>query len=165
MHPDAPDALPLLDSYLNAIYSATDRHNRTHACTFDPAPLAAGDDPASLPFRMPWAIITAWNPRSVARSSGENIAAHQQLIDRVRHCGLTFYPARSHARDNPDTWREDGILIEQIDLSFVVDLLTHFQQNAAVYAADGRAGLLFAASPPQWAVFPLRILQPPAPRR
>jgi hypothetical protein len=58
------------------------------------------------PAGTPWALLTAHNPRGVARPAGHNAAAQARLLARLRDTGLPCWPGRNadvngnHAEDS-----------------------------------------------------------------
>lgn len=145
---EAGPAPNLTASYLGAVYRVQDPRGRWRAFTFDPGSDPPGDDPDSLGFAPPWIIITAWNPCSTPRSDEQNRAAHCRLLraahDLHRHTHPTESCDPAHAGDPSRAWREEGLLIEHVPIEMAAMLLRVFRQNAGVYCARGRIGLLFA---------------------
>ncbi len=147
----------LISLYLKAIYRAQHGPGGAwHEVRFDPGSMEPSDDPGRLPFKQPWAIITAWNPMSEPMPADWNAAAQGRLIEAVRALGLAFHPAEGVDASDPPAWREESILVEGLEWKPAVQLIRVFRQGAAVYCASGRAGLLFA-EPERWDVHPVRI--------
>lgn len=155
---DFPSGMPphLAEAYTRAVYRARGADGGWHAFTF--APGAASDDVAGLPFAQPWAIVTAWNPMSVARDNAANRAAHDELVRRVEGMGLAWRPSEAADPASPGSWREEGVVIEGIDRGHTLVLLREFGQLAAVHAEDGSVGLLFASTGHR-EVMPVRLVE------
>jgi hypothetical protein len=145
---------PLAQAYRAAVYRAIDAGGVWHAFSFDAH--APGDEPGTLPFKAPWAIVTACNPRSVRRCEAHNAAAMQRLDAALRSLGVQPRDAEAHEPDGPGPWRESSLLAQGLELDRAAHLLRVFQQHACVYCAAGRIGLLHADTA-SWEVLPLRL--------
>jgi hypothetical protein len=155
---ERPTRAQLEAQYVSAVYRALEEPaGRWHSFTFSPDPAAPPEDPARLPFEPPWAIITAWNPYSVPEPPEANQDAQRRLVAAIDSLGFRHHPAEGRSPDDPPTWREDSLLVEELEMQPALQLLKVFRQHAAVYCAGGKAGLLYA-DPELWKVYPLRIL-------
>lgn len=102
------------------------------------------DDPTSLPelLRQPFAILTAYNPRSMLLPRRVNEARHQVMRDllvlgcyRVEHCvGYDEEPDAS--------WREPAWAVHGIDREEAITIGRTFRQNTIIYSRDARAELI-----------------------
>lgn len=101
-------------------------------------------DESALPelLRAPFAILTAYNPRSMLLPRKVNEQRHQVMREllilgcyRVEHC--------VGEGDEPDsTWREPAWLVHGIDREEAVDFGRTFRQNTIVYSDGGRPELV-----------------------
>jgi hypothetical protein len=130
----------LLRSYLATVYELpTDAG--VLGVSMDGEP---GRDEATLPplLREPFAILTAYNPRSMLLPRRVNEARHQVLRDllvlgcyRVEQClGID---------DGPDgVWREPAWLVHGIDRDEAIIFGRSFRQNTIVYCRNARPELI-----------------------
>lgn len=153
-----PQGIPdhLGQAYRRAVYRARDAHGTWHAFSLDAG--APGDDAGRLPFRPPWVIVTACNPRSVARTDGENTAAMSRLATALRELGVLVRDAVSHDPNDPWHWREASYLAEGLSMDSALCVVRVFRQHACVYAEGGRVGLLMADAG-RWEPRGLRVHQ------
>ncbi|HET7844986.1 MAG TPA: DUF3293 domain-containing protein, partial [Xanthomonadales bacterium] len=85
-----PDAATLLRAYIGAVYTVSEAHgDRT---------FRIGD---ALPFVVPAAYITAWNPHSRDGSRADNDRANESLATQLRERGATLLPARTARSTGP----------------------------------------------------------------
>jgi hypothetical protein len=101
-------------------------------------------DPAQLPelLRARFAILTAYNPRSMLLPRRVNDGRHQVMRDllilgcyRVEHC--VGYD------EEPDgVWREPAWVVHGIDRDEAIHFGRTFRQNTIVYARDSRPELI-----------------------
>lgn len=92
--------------------------------------------------RQPFAILTAYNPRSMLLPRRVNESRHQVLRDllilgchRVEHC--VGYD------DEPDgVWREPAWLVHGIERDEAIQYGRTFRQNTIVYCREGRPELI-----------------------
>jgi hypothetical protein len=86
------------------------------------------------PLPVPWAFITAYNPRSHKLTGQENIARAKALEAAA---GPWTFRAATGVPDDPEIKPEEGIVIEGIPRDEAVSLARRFDQNAIVYAEPG----------------------------
>lgn len=101
-------------------------------------------DPTGLPplLRQKFAILTAYNPRSMLLPRRINDQRHQVMRDllvlgcyRVEHCvGFDEEPE--------GVWREPAWVVHGIDREEAVHFGRTFRQNTIVYCRDGRPELI-----------------------
>ena len=101
-------------------------------------------DQSALPelLQANFAIITAYNPRSMLLPRRVNDARHQVMRDllvmgcyRVEHC-VGF-------EEEPDgVWREPSWVVHGIDRDEAITFGRTFRQNAIIYAKGGRPELI-----------------------
>jgi hypothetical protein len=101
-------------------------------------------DPTALPevIRKSFAILTAYNPRSMLLPRRVNEARHQVLRDllilgcyRVEHCvGFDEEPE--------GVWREPAWLVHGVDRDESIMFGRAFRQNTIVYCRDARPELI-----------------------
>lgn len=101
-------------------------------------------DTAGLPvlLRQPFAILTAYNPRSMLLPRRVNEARHQVLRDlmilgcyRVEHCV-------GYDEEPEGVWREPAWVVHGIDRDEAIQYGRTFRQNTIVYCRDGRPELI-----------------------
>ena len=81
------------------------------------------------------ALITAWNPYSIARPEAENVAANATLFADLAAQNLRWLPA--HGTDPSGTCApEPGAWIAGISYDAAYALSRKYQQNAFVFADD-----------------------------
>jgi hypothetical protein len=132
-----------MDEALLAAYRATDyrvrlRHGGWTSIRVDialPEPLRA------LINARAWAFVTAWNPHSQLRSSGENRLAQRALLRRLRALPGTvvIQPAIGVGADG---WREPSLFVIGLEPAWLDGILDGFGQNGYVHGrGDGPARL------------------------
>jgi hypothetical protein len=101
-------------------------------------------DAASLPglLRQNFAIITAYNPRSMLLPRRVNEARHQVMRDllilgcyRVEHCV-------GYDEEPEGVWREPAWVVHGIERDEAIQYGRTFRQNTIVYCRDGRPELV-----------------------
>lgn len=101
-------------------------------------------DTAGLPglLRQPFAILTAYNPRSMLLPRRVNEARHQVLRDllilgcyRVEHCV-------GYDEEPEGVWREPAWVVHGIDRDEAIQYGRTFRQNTIVYCREGRPELV-----------------------
>jgi hypothetical protein len=118
------DPASLLRAYLDAVYTVAEADGER---TF-----RIGE---ALPFVVPAAYLTAWNPHSRDASRTDNARSSESLASALRARGAALLRARSAAPDGSHC--EAGWLALGLD-SAVADACAHaFGQNAIVYALPG----------------------------
>jgi hypothetical protein len=79
-----------------------------------------------------WAIITAFNPRSVRLPIDENIERDGQLRNELVLRGLTF--CRCEAIDPEREWpAEHGFLVSGLNVETAAEIARRYDQNAIVF--------------------------------
>ena len=101
-------------------------------------------DPAELPdlLQGPFAILTAYNPRSMLLPRRVNEQRHQVMREllilgcyRVEHC--------VGSDDEPDAaWREPAWLVHGIARDEAINFGRTFRQNTIIYCEEGRPELI-----------------------
>jgi len=123
------NAAALLNAYLDTVYTVEQPGG---GCTF-----RVGEP---LPFVVPAAYLTGWNPHSRPRSPGDNERANAALATMLRAHGGELLPARSAAADG--SHGEAGWLALGIDAVAIDACARAFGQNAAVHALPGAVARL-----------------------
>lgn len=115
----------LLQAYFDSRYSV--------AC---PGGLAEFHIGGPLPecLRRPFALLTAWNPRSEPLDRVRNDARETALRVQLDSAGWPHLPARG---EGPDGWVEESVAIFEIPLPDALSLARQYGQNALVWG-DGR---------------------------
>jgi hypothetical protein len=85
-------------------------------------------------------FITAWNPRSVARSARDNQAAHDRLVADLADRGARFLPHIGVGAD--PAWAEHGAFVLDFATADALALALAYEQNAIVVAARGEPARL-----------------------
>lgn len=81
------------------------------------------------------AIITAWNPQSVAASKGYNLAAQLKLETELSARSVPFITA--FGEDPKMEWPgEESFLVLNLNLDTAKELGIEFQQNAVVWSGQ-----------------------------
>lgn len=101
-------------------------------------------DAESLPglLRQTFAILTAYNPRSMLLPRRVNEARHQVMRDllilgcyRVEHCV-------GYDEEPEGVWREPAWVVHGVDRAEAIYYGRTFRQNTIVYSTDGRPELI-----------------------
>ncbi|HMJ16549.1 MAG TPA: DUF3293 domain-containing protein, partial [Polyangiaceae bacterium] len=101
-------------------------------------------DSAGLPLllRQNFAILTAYNPRSMLLPRRVNEARHQVMRDllilgcyRVEHCV-------GYDEEPEGVWREPAWVVHGVDRDEAIQYGRTFRQNTIVYCRDGRPELV-----------------------
>jgi len=130
----------LLRSYISTVYELPSAGGTIRVSLDGEILKNDGDLPDLL--RQPFAILTAYNPRSMLLPRKVNDSRHQVMRDllilgcyRVETCvGL---------EDEPDAaWREPSWLVHSIDRQEAIDFGRTFRQNTIVYCRDTRPELI-----------------------
>lgn len=88
----------------------------------------------------PGAFITAYNPRSTARSARENRAAQHVLLAAIRAAGARVLPGVGRIPGQP--WREPSLFVAGLAPEHIDALACRHSQNAVVVAhGNGTARL------------------------
>lgn len=126
------NAAPLLLSYLKTRFRI-DTVPGSPLCVGRRAPAVEAAWPASRRF----AVLTAWNPGSVALSVDEN-ARRQHALDRlIESEGIVATPALNIAPD--PAWNEPSRLLLDVEDTMLDCIANHFGQAAVVCWRRGRA--------------------------
>lgn len=130
----------LLRSYFSTIYELSTDEGLVRA-SIDGEPVR---DVQALPevLRRPFAVLTAYNPRSMLLPRRVNEARHQVMRDllilgcyRVEHC-IGF-------EEEPEgVWREPAWLVHGIEREEAIHFGRTFRQNTIIYCRDGRPELV-----------------------
>ena len=99
---------------------------------------------AELPelLRQPFAILTAYNPRSMLLPRKVNDVRHQVMRDLLI-LGCYRVEACLGLEDEPDAaWREPSWLVHGIQRQEALDFGRTFRQNTIVYCQDARPELV-----------------------
>lgn len=140
----AADIAFLLDAYLQADYRW---QSQGHWHRIAVGARAPGVD-AAFPDAARFALLSAWNPGSVARDDARNRAEDAALRRTIDDAGLRCQPAFSSARDR--SWREPGWLVLDLGPSALDALARRFGQLGTLAWKRGEAVRLRmdAAAPP-----------------
>lgn len=128
------DALSLLRAYLAAEYRA--------AASGTPVTLRIGQA-ARVPGvadGAPLAFLTAWNPRSLARSESENRAALAELRAGLEREGARVLDGDGVAADG--SWQEPSLLAIGLTPERADEWARTYEQNAIVTAVAGEPARL-----------------------
>lgn len=101
-------------------------------------------DPSTLPelLRKPFAVLTAYNPRSMLLPRKVNDARHVVLRDLLI-LGCYRVEACVGYDDEPEgTWREPSWLVHAMDRDEAIACGRVFRQNTVLYCRNGRPELL-----------------------
>jgi len=143
-----PDPAALDTSYSAAVYR-TRFAEREIAFTFG---ATTHRTDTSISPQTPWAVLTAFNPRSNPLSADDNQRRWSELHATLR--AARYRTAPSESSDLHGNHREPGFLIFDIERSALLALAHRFDQRAAVFADRGKVGLLFTATE-RWVVLSL----------
>lgn len=92
-----------------------------------------------------WAIITAFNPRSVRLPLAENFERDGQLRNELVLRGLTF--CRCLAIDPEGDWpMEHGFLVPGLNMEAAVEIARRYDQNAIVFGEIRRPAELLVVT-------------------
>jgi hypothetical protein len=101
-------------------------------------------EPGGLPelLQKPFAILTAYNPRSMLLPRRVNESRHQVMRDllilgcyRVEHCV-------GYDEEPEGVWREPAWLVHGIEREEAIQFGRTFRQNTIVFCRDGRPELI-----------------------
>lgn len=130
----------LLRAYFSSVYEFPSAEGTIRVSLDGETP----KDPASLPalLKMRFAVLTAYNPRSMLLPRRVNEVRHQVMREllvlgcyRVEQC--VGY------EDEPEVaWREPAWLVHDIDQREARDFGRSFRQNTIIYCEDGRPELI-----------------------
>lgn len=84
--------------------------------------------------RQPFALLTAWNPRSAPLDRALNDNRDAALRAQLDAAGWMYLPARG---EGPDGWMEESLAILDIPLPEALNLARQYGQNAIVWG-NGR---------------------------
>lgn len=132
MKTPADDAIALLRAYLQAEYRADGGIVLRVGDTVAPA--------AGLPPGTPVAFLTAWNPRSLARSERENTTALADLRAALEREGARVL--EGEGADPGGSWREPSLLAIGIEPDAADEHARRYEQNAIVTARVGEPARL-----------------------
>lgn len=124
------DSLALLRAYLGADYRAIDGTRNFLLRIGEPV---RGD--GGLPGDAPLAFLTAWNPRSLARSERENTTAMADLRAALERDGAQVVDGESAGPDG--SWREPSLLAMGLEPDRADAHAARYEQNAIVTARAG----------------------------
>lgn len=79
-----------------------------------------------------WAFITAWNPRSLEKSTEENLTQNKKLKNDISVAGYEFFPGEGKG-DDCEWAPEPGFLVLGIPQVQALYLGRKYRQNAIVY--------------------------------
>ena len=131
---DSNDSVALLRDYLKSHYRI--------GLAEGELTLRIGENVAhpSLETGLPFAFMTAWNPRSMAQPRAANEAAQRGLDELLAKAGATLYPAVGG--DPSGTWQEGSVFAVGVPLETADQLATQFEQNAIVAGRIGEPARL-----------------------
>jgi hypothetical protein len=130
----------LLRSYFGTVYELPGE-NGVLRVSMDGEPVK---DPAALPplLRQTFALLTAYNPRSMLLPRRVNESRHQVMRDllilgcyRVEHCV-------GYDEEPEGVWREPAWVAHGIEREEAIYFGRTFRQNSIVYCRDGRPELI-----------------------
>ncbi len=130
----------LLRSYLATVYELPTRNGLLRV-SLD------GDittDPSTLPelLTRPFAVLTAYNPRSMLLPKRVNESRHQVLRDLLILGGYRVEHAVGYEDEPEGIWREPAWLAHAMDRDEAQSFGRVFRQNTVVYCRDGRPELI-----------------------
>ncbi|WP_051180874.1 DUF3293 domain-containing protein [Thermithiobacillus tepidarius DSM 3134] len=130
-----PELSPeLLSAYFQSRYAVQ--------CAEGPACFRIGDEILPPCLRRPFALITAWNPRSQPLDREANDARQRLLLEQLAARGWSHLPARGEGRDG---WREESAAVFGLRLDEALELARVFGQHAIVWGDGARAWLYLSS--------------------
>lgn len=101
-------------------------------------------DPSMLPelLQRPFAILTAYNPRSMLLPKRVNDARHQVLRDLLILGVYRVEHAVGYEDEPEGVWREPAWLVHNMDRDEAISFGRVFRQNTIVYCRNGRPELV-----------------------
>ncbi len=101
-------------------------------------------DPSMLPelLQRPFAILTAYNPRSMLLPKRVNDARHQVLRDLLILGVYRVEHAVGYEDEPEGVWREPAWLVHSMDRDEAISFGRVFRQNTIVYCRNGRPELV-----------------------
>lgn len=116
------------------------RHSPVEVHPPDRAPFRfAVEDGPTPPPSLTFAVITAWNPRSVKRSEAENRRANRELAAIIDALGLERWDS---INSPDDAHREESFAVLGLPREQAIELAARHQQLAIYYVEAGRAELI-----------------------
>src|SRR5215472_7844452 len=103
-----------------------------------------GADPSALPelLTRPFAILTAFNPRSMLLPRKVNEARHLVMRDLLILGCYRVEACVGYEEDPEGTWREPAWLVHEIQREEAVSFGRVFRQNTVVLCSNGRPELV-----------------------
>ncbi|MEK8088267.1 DUF3293 domain-containing protein [Thermithiobacillus plumbiphilus] len=92
--------------------------------------------------RRPFALVTAWNPRSVPLNRELNESRHAALRAQLDLEDWKYLPARG---EGTNSWVEESLAILDIPLERALKLARQFGQNAIVWGDGQRSELVLCS--------------------
>lgn len=92
---------------------------------------------------LPAAVITAFNPRSVLRTTSQNLDSNVRLAAQLRDSDLEHHPASAHGVGaDSEVWQEPGFLVSGLSLPEAVALGAAYAQNSILWIGEDRIPVL-----------------------
>jgi hypothetical protein len=130
----------LLRSYISTIYELPSSGGTIRA-SLDGEIVKNGQDLPEL-LRQPFAILTAFNPRSMLLPRKVNDVRHN-VMRELLILGCYRVEACVGIEDDPEgTWREPSWLVHSIERQEALDFGRTFRQNTIVYCRDNKPELI-----------------------
>ncbi len=101
-------------------------------------------DVAELPplLRGSFAVLTAYNPRSMLLPRKVNEQRHQVMRDLLILGCYRVEACVGYDEDPDASWREPAWLVHAMDRQEAIDFGRSFRQNTVIYASAGKAELI-----------------------
>jgi len=127
-------------AYLATIYEFSMATGTLRASLDGDVPL----EPAATPELLArnFALITAYNPRSMLLPRRVNEARHGVLRDLLILGCYRVEPCLGHEEDPDGIWREPAWVVHGIDRDEACQFGRVFRQNAIVYSREGRPEII-----------------------
>jgi hypothetical protein len=130
----------LLAVYLSTVYELPASAGAVRASLDGDARAAHTRLPDAL--RARFAIVTAYNPRSVVTAPAVNAQRHRAMHELLLMGGHQVEACVAHGQDaqgaTDDTWREPSWFVRDIEREEAIAFGRAFRQNAIVFSDEGR---------------------------
>jgi uncharacterized protein DUF3293 len=130
----------LLRSYLATVYEFSTASGLIRASSDGDV----GADPSSLPdlLQRPFAVLTAYNPRSMLLPRKVNEQRHQVMRDLLVLGVYRVEACVGYEEDPEGTWREPSWVVHGMDRDEAIAFGRVFRQNTIVVCRDARPELI-----------------------
>ncbi|HET9482938.1 MAG TPA: DUF3293 domain-containing protein [Xanthomonadales bacterium] len=132
----------LLAEYLRAEYAFEHAGREIRVHVGERMPVLSG-----WPENLPFALLTAWNPRSVPTPSDVNVAAQARLVAELERAGARVVDAVG--RNAESSWVEPSLLAPGLAVEDADRLARAYGQNAILAGRLG-AQIVLRVYRPEW---------------